>query len=161
MGGNDVLHARDGIPDEVYCGRGRDRAEVDGVDFISAACEKRTGGRSGAATVIEPDYRFFSPSFSEGGTNLRIGCPGDGPRRCAGTVIVRRGTTVLGRGPFNIRRDRGGQARKVKPTKAGKGLPTGKPAKATVILVTRDRAGRRVVRSRAGSAEDFPASELE
>ena len=43
----------------------------------------------------------------------------------------------------------------------GKALPTGKPLKATVILVTRDRKGRRVVRRRAGSAEDFPSSEFE
>ena len=162
VGGNDVLRARDGTPDEVYCGRGRhDRAVVDGSDFISSACEKRTRGRSGAATVIEPDYRFFSPSFSEGGTNLMIGCPGDGPHRCTGTVIVRRGRTVLGRGPFSIRRDRVDQARKVRPTKAGARLPTGKPVKATVILVTHDRRGRRVARRRAGSAEDFPSSEFE
>ncbi len=159
-GANDVARARDGTPDVVYCGRGSDRAAVDDVDFISSACEKRTRGRSGAATVIEPDYRFFGPNFSEGGTNLEIGCPGDGPRRCTGAVIVKRGKTVLGRGPFSIRRDRVGQARKVKPTKAGKALPTGKPVKAAVILVTRDRRGRRVVRRRAGSAEDFPSSEF-
>ncbi len=161
VNGNDLLRARDGTPDEVYCGRGHDRASVDGVDFISSACEKLPRGRFGAATLIDPNYRFFSPSFAEGGTNLMIGCPGDGPRRCSGTIIVRRGRTVLGRGPFSIRRDRVGQARAVKPTKAGAALPTGKRVKATVTLVTSDRAGRSVVRSRAGSAEDFPASEFE
>ncbi len=160
VGANDVSRARDGTPDVVYCGRGRDRAAVDDVDFISSACEERTRGRSGAATVIEPDYRFFAPNFSEGGTNLEIGCPGDGPRRCTGTVIVKRRKTVLGRGPFSTRRDRVREADKVKPTKAGKALPTGKPVKATVILVTRDRKGRRVVRRRAGSAEDFSSWEF-
>jgi hypothetical protein len=161
VGGADVLRARDRIPDEVYCGLGRDRAAVDDSDFISSACERRTRGRSGAASVLEPDYRFFSPSFAEGGTNLMIGCPGDGPRRCTGLVIVRRGRTVLGRGPFSVRRDRVDQARRVKPTRAGARLREGRPVKATVILVTQGRRGQRVVRRRAGSAEDFPSEEFE
>jgi len=161
VGGNDILRARDGTPDAVYCGRGRDRADVDGVDFISSPCEGRPRGRYGAATVIDQRYRFFAPDFEEGGTNLEIGCPGDGARRCTGTVIVRRGRTLLGRGPFSVPRDRIGLAPQVKPTRAGRRLRTGKPVKATVVLVTRDRRGRRVVRTRAGSAENFPASEFE
>ena len=161
VGGADVLRARDRTPDAVFCGRGRDRAAVDDADFISSACERRTRGRSGAATVIDARYRFFSPSFSEGGTNLMIGCPGDRPRACTGTVIVQRRGKVLGRGPFRVARDRVGQARDVRPTRAGAALPTGRPVRATIVLVTSDRQGRRVVRRRAGSAEDFDASEFE
>ena len=156
-----MIRARDRTPDEVYCGIGPDRAGLDDSDFASSACERRTRGRTGAATIIEPDYRFFSPAFAEGGTNLLIGCPGDAPGRCKGTVVVRRGRTVLGRGPFSVRRDRVGQAREVKPTRAGARLKTGEPVRATVILVTRGRGGRPVVRRRAGSAEDFPSSEFE
>jgi arylsulfatase A-like enzyme len=37
--GNDVVWARDGRRDLVYCGAGRDRAYVDGVDEVHGNCE--------------------------------------------------------------------------------------------------------------------------
>src|ERR671923_55769 len=38
--GNDRISARDGRPDRIACGRGRDRARLDGFDYFADRCER-------------------------------------------------------------------------------------------------------------------------
>jgi hypothetical protein len=48
--GNDQIFARDGVAEQVSCGLGSDRAEVDNRDVVDASCEQidRSGGGDGA-----------------------------------------------------------------------------------------------------------------
>ena len=52
--GNDDIRARDGVSEQVACGIGSDRAEVDGNDVVAADCESvsRSSRRFGSSTRV-------------------------------------------------------------------------------------------------------------
>jgi hypothetical protein len=137
QGGADVLRARDGGADAVFCGKGRDRASIDGLDFIPRGCERHRRRRGAAAVLIQRE----SESDSDSGTaSFRIGCPVDGPRRCKGQLYLRE------RDGTRHRRHRFALAR------GGVGSETFEIQEGDVKLklVTRDRRGRVVIRRARG-----------
>ena len=159
--GRDELRARDGVAEKIFCGRGRDRLIIDAADFISSACELQRRPRFGAATVLDPTYSLIEGDIVSDVLPPAIGCSGDGPVRCSGTITFRRGRTVLLRGSFIVRRGRIGRAGKLQRTAAARRLPLDKRVATTVTLVTRDRNGRTVFKRTGGMITNRPASVFE
>lgn len=102
-GGNDRLQARDGELDSVRCGRGRDRAGMDGTD-LPRACE-RTTRSSPARALPDLDAAYY---VRRRAVDFFLVCPDDGPRRCVGRARVLAGGREHGSRRFSIRRGGGG-----------------------------------------------------
>lgn len=98
----DVIRARDGSIDAIYCGRGHDTVLVDVLDNPLADCEELR--RAGAARAV-PVGAYADEGYPDVG--LWVGCPRDGPRVCVGSAGIRIGRRVLGPKPFRVRRNRG------------------------------------------------------
>jgi hypothetical protein len=86
--GADGIRARDGSVDAVTCGRGRDRARLDGLDFFTGGCERVRRDRKGGATVL------FVSWDNAGRLLVDIGCPGDAR---ANPCVARLDVAVEGR----------------------------------------------------------------
>jgi hypothetical protein len=150
-GGRDLVKARDRGPDEVYCGRGRDRAQLDGLDWFFPACE-RVAVRRAAAAVPLSDFSAQEPDA--GVPRLTVGCPADGPRTCRGRVDVDSGRTHITDGRFAIRR---GRLRSV-ALKAPRSSLAQREYSVRFKVTSLDRRGRRVSRSVRGTFSLGPAS---
>lgn len=136
-GGGDVLRARDGGPDAVFCDKGRDRASIDGLDFIPRGCERHRRRRGAAAVLIQRESESDDTSMT---TSFRIGCPIDGPRRCKGLLYLReRDRTRRRPHRFSIARGR-----------IGVEVFESVDGRVRLKLVTRDRRGRLVIRRARG-----------
>lgn len=160
--GNDLMLSRDGGSDAVFCGRGRDRLKVDSVDFISDACELRRSPSVGATTLLDTAFMIVNGTyFSDPEGAVSIGCSGDGPKRCRGTITVHAGRTVYLRGPYRVARGQIGHPGELKPTNAARRLPLRKKIGVRIAIATTDRNGRRIVKSRRGTFVNFDSSDFE
>lgn len=131
-GGNDRIRDRDGRIDRIQCGRGRDRASLDGFDFFADRCERVRRSFLPAGIPLSLDA-----SSDRGGTALvEVGCPRDGPRVCHGRVVLRRGGRMLGSNKFAARR---GHAKDVAVR-----LPPGLSGGAVSVTVRSHDALRRI-----------------
>lgn len=136
--GRGVVRSRDGQPDWISCGRrGHYQLLIDALDYYGRGCG--TVGRRGVARAVplELHYDSYSPE-----PWLLVGCPPDGARKCAASVVVRHRGRVLGRPSFRNRR-----AGDIVELSLSSELAEGEVAEVTVS--SRDREGtRRVVRTR-------------
>ena len=101
--GADVVLARDRSVDRISCGQGRDGLRVDRLDFFGLGCERAR--RRGLAAAVPLGLAVFNTGelpYAE------IGCSGDAPRRCRGTVTAIFKGRVLSRKRFSVRRGRVG-----------------------------------------------------
>jgi hypothetical protein len=150
-GGRDLVKARDRGPDEIYCGRGRDRAQIDGLDWFFPACERVAFRRKAGAVPLSA---FSAQQPDAGVPRATVGCPADGPRTCRGRIDVDSGRTHITDGRFAIRR---GRLRSVALKEPRSSLA--QRDYAVVFKVTSlDRRGRRVTRSVRGTFALGPAS---
>ena len=86
---------RDRGPDEMYCGRGRDRAQLDGLDWFFPACE-RVAFRRAAAAVPLSDFSAQEPDARRP-RGSRSAAPPTGRAPAAGRVDVDSGRTHITR----------------------------------------------------------------
>lgn len=158
-GGRDIVVARDGRADQVFCGLGSDRAVLDADDFVRSTrafrCERTDRPVPGTAVVIQGPGTEFTAVGDEDGGDLRVACPGDGPRRCRGRarITLRKGTRALLTGRFNIRRNRSTFV-SLRPTRFGRRVVCRSFDQDVRALVTsQDRAGKQ--RTTRGSGYRF------
>ena len=98
-GGNDRISDRDGKIDRIECGRGRDRARLDGFDFIADRCERVRRTFIPAGIPLE-----LSSTGRRGGTAfIDVGCPRDAPLVCHGRTLLKLGRRTLGSRKFRVR----------------------------------------------------------
>jgi hypothetical protein len=150
-GGRDLVKARDGGPDEIYCGRGRDRARIDALDWFFPACEKVPFRRSAAAVPLSA---FSAQQPDAGAPRATVGCPADGPRTCRGRIDVDSGRTHITDGRFSIRR---GRLRSV-ALKAPRSSLAQRDYAVVFKVTSLDRRGRRATRRVRGTFALGPAS---
>jgi hypothetical protein len=132
--GNDRIRARDDAIDVVSCGRGRDRATLDGLDHFADRCEHVRRSEPGGATLVAmlPTRR--------GQLELTIGCPRDALPSCVGRVTARESGQSLGRASFSLRPARSGTYSFDLPPDAARRLREG--GLVTVTVAVRSRSGR-------------------
>jgi hypothetical protein len=139
--GNDRITARDSFVDRVSCGRGRDRARLDGLDYFSGGCEKVGRSDRAGATVLD-----LTTSATGGGTaSVRLGCPRDAVLGCSGRVGIRpSGHSGFGNAKFKLRRPGKGTVRIALPADVASKLHSG-GIRAVVVLRTHRGRLRRTV----------------
>lgn len=114
--GDDLLVGRDGFPDLLVCGEGRDRLRLDLLDFFAnrpgRRCERPLRPGSVGAVPSMDASEFTDPAVfgSQENAFVNLRCPGDGPLHCRGAVRLLSRGRVLGTGRFDIRRDTSGGA---------------------------------------------------
>jgi hypothetical protein len=83
--GGDRIRARDRRIDQVRCGGGADRAQLDTADFLADRCRSVSRPGTPAATPVDL-FTSGSNAF------VTVGCPRDAlVERCVGSVSLRRG----------------------------------------------------------------------
>lgn len=142
-GGQDRVHLRDGSIDRLACGPGRERPLIDAVDWVSRSCRVRPRPRAAAVPLgdelPEADLNFEDRLYE-------IGCPADGPPRCRGTVKVLHRSRLLLSGRFRARRGTLPLVR-LKVPRGFRRPDRPRRVLARVLVTSRDRSGRRAVRS--------------
>ncbi len=111
-GGADVLFARDqdAAPDQVQCGGGTDRAELDGLDDYAADCENvlLDGSQVAFSPAAEILPRMFIMSSAvrvgtEGVAVVRVRCSAATVGRCAGRITLAVNSTRKQQGKATFR----------------------------------------------------------
>ena len=133
-GGSDRIRARDGEIDAVSCGRGRDRATLDGLDYYADRCELVNRSEPGGATLLA-----MLPTRDDR-LELTVGCPRDALPSCVGGVSARESGDSLGAASFRLRPGRAGDYLFDLPTDAARRLREG--GLVTVTVAVRSRSGR-------------------
>ena len=139
--GNDRINGRDSFVDRVSCGRGRDTAKLDGLDYFAGRCERvRRSDRSGA-TVLD-----LTTSATGGGTAaVHLGCPRDAVLGCQGRVGIRpSGHSAFGNAKFKLHRPGKHTVRIALPADVASALHSG-GLRAVVVLRTHRGRVRRTV----------------
>jgi Ca2+-binding RTX toxin-like protein len=145
--GRDVINARDDLVDRVSCGRGRDRAKLDGFDHLVDVCERVRRPFPPGATVI-------GGLFEDGRLRIDVGCPRDAPPRCRGRIaVLRRGERIAGR-RLNLRRGRLRELVLDISDDVAEDIADASRYVVTVLGLVRDRLGRtRIIRVRIDLAD--------
>lgn len=147
LDGPDLLDTVDRDADVLRCGAGVDRARMDVHDFSRSRGQQRCERTRRSTPAVATEVGGFDGPSSRGVGDRRsaavlVGCPGDAPRVCRGTVrLVFRGRT-LGTARFRLARNR---TRKidVRMSRRGRRLITRRGELVAVAVVrTRDRRGR-------------------
>jgi Ca2+-binding RTX toxin-like protein len=103
-GGRDRITSRDHSTDEIQCGRGRDAAVVDGLDWTDRACERIRRRGLPRLTVLSPSGGPLG-GVGSNYADLTFGCPADFPvRRCQGRVTITRRGVRWGTRRLRLRR---------------------------------------------------------
>ena len=140
--GNDRISARDGRLDRIACGRGRDRARLDGVDYFADRCERVRRSFLPAAVPLD-----LGSSGRHGGTAfVEVGCPRDAPRRCRGRVLLED----LGSRRFRIRH---GRQRRIAIELPERSVPLLRRGGATLDVIVRSLDARGRIREIETSLE--------
>ena len=105
-GGDDVIRARHGDGDILYCSEGRDTVTADVEDWTFLGCERVRRARP---PRIIPTALWWSV-LDDHHVELQGWCPSDGPPLCVGQATLRLGRRLLGTGPIRLRRGRYGFA---------------------------------------------------
>ncbi|MDQ3588272.1 MAG: hypothetical protein M3375_07990, partial [Actinomycetota bacterium] len=111
--GNDRIAVRDRATDYVDCGRGSDRAALDGLDVLpgGAGCN-RLARRGGVRALLDligpgtPDEELGGRRYFVGGNQTVIDpvCPADARSRCNGHLRVLDGGREMGAANYSVRR---------------------------------------------------------
>ncbi len=107
-GGADRIELRDGGRDQVECGEGSDVLVLDAFDFFTdliSPCEEVQ--RDAPAGAVLTSASELYPSTSPDGRTafVRVGCPGDAPSPCRGTVRFTTSDRSVGPVDFSIARN--------------------------------------------------------
>lgn len=103
--GPDLIRARDGRYDDMYCSDGRDTVVLDALDFFDGECERVR--RRGLARSLPLSATAYFEEIEDvayaNSLGLIVTCPFDGARPCTGTVVVRDRRGVVVRRGFHTR----------------------------------------------------------
>jgi Ca2+-binding RTX toxin-like protein len=141
--GSDRIFARDGDSDTVTCGRGRDRASLDGLDHLPAfaSCESRRRNSVARAVLAERELMVFGSTAT-----VPVNCPADARPRCRGTLSVLLDGRRIGEGAFSISRGGGDDLEVGLPADVAARIAREGFVRVTVVLRTRYRRLRAVAR---------------
>jgi hypothetical protein len=135
-GGADVIRALDGAIDSVTCGAGPDHVRADARDFSARGCERVRRRGAGVAVAVSA----FIDTRSDAGPTVVVGCPSDGPRRCAGRVRLR-----LTNGRTGVRRFSAARGATASVTFRARLDPRGRTFGYAAAVRSRDARGREQV----------------
>ena len=147
FGGSDRLGGRDSFADELRCGRGRDRALLDALDYFMSRgrqrCEAAYRPVPGSASELggSEGPKFYDPIGTQYDAAIPIACPGDAPRVCRGRARLLYKGRLMARGKFRLRRN-SVQLFEVKVTRRARALIQRHERLEVIALVSsRDRFG--------------------
>ena len=143
QGGGDRIFAKEDLVDDISCGGGRDRVQLDGFDQMSGSlCER-------APREFPPSATPIAASFDGGSVDVLLGCSRDGPARCEGTVSVKRGGTDIAGTAIEIRRGRKETVRRSLSSEIRQEIEGASSYFVTVVVRSKDALDRtRIIRVR-------------